>query len=99
MCVCNERSMFSDFIDITTPSRVTSQGVSPGLRTVILLLALEDGQQRAILSISHVLYILKSPVNLISLAKLNNSGLYWNNRTWNLYYAKETGEIVGYMPK
>lgn len=70
MCVCNERSMFSDFIDIITPSRVTSQGVSPGLRTVILLLALEDGQQRAILPISHVLYILKSPVNLLVLLNL-----------------------------
>lgn len=96
VCICNERSMFSNFTVITTLlSGVASQGVSPGWGTVVLPLALEDGQQGAILSMSHVYYILQSPSNLISLAKLNDVGLYWDNQTWNLYDIKETGQILG----
>lgn len=65
------------FVEGTTAlSGVTSQGVSPGWGTVTLLLAKEDGQLGAQLSISRVLYIPQSPANLISLAKLNDLGLY-----------------------
>lgn len=57
-------------------SKVTSIGVSPGWGIVILLLALENDQQRALLTITYVFYILESPINLISLTKLNDVGLY-----------------------
>ena len=83
----------------TPLSGVTSKGVSPGWGTVVLSLALENGQKGAILSMAHVFYIPESPANLISLAKLNDVGLYWDNKTWNLYDTKRTGQIVGYVPK
>lgn len=83
----------------TPLSEVTSKGVSPGWGTVVLSLALENSQKGAILSMAHVFYIPESPANLISLAKLNDVGLYWDNKTWNLYDAKGTGHIVGYVPK
>ena len=87
-------------METPTPlSGVTSKGVSPGWGTVTLSLALENGQQGALLSMARVFYIPQSPANLISLAKLNNVGLYWDNKTWNLYDATETGNIVGYVPK
>ena len=75
------------------------QGASPGWKTVTLLLAQKDGQLGAQLSMSRVLYIPQSPANLISLAKLNDIGLYWDNCTWALYDAKGTGNPVGYIPK
>ena len=84
---------------LTPLSGVTSKGVSPGWGTVVLSLALENGQKGAILSMSYVFYIPESPANLISLAKLNDVGLYWDNKTWNLYDAKGSGQIVGYVPK
>lgn len=78
---------------------VTSRGVSPSWSTVILSLALENGQKRTILSLSYMFYIPESPANLISLAKLNNIRLYWDNKTWNLYNAKKTGQVVNYVSK
>ncbi len=48
---------------------------------------------------AQVFYILQSLANLISLAKLNNVGLYWDNKTWNSYDITEIGNIVGYMSK
>lgn len=80
--------MFLEFVEGTT-SGVTAQGASPGWGTVTLLLAQEDGQLGAQLSMSRVFYILQSPANLISLAKLNDVGLCWGDRTWGLYDAKE----------
>lgn len=77
VCVCNDRNMFLDFVEGTTAlSKMITQGASPGWETITLLLAQKDGQLGAPLSISRVLYIFQSPVNLISLAKLNKIGLY-----------------------
>lgn len=53
--------------------------------------------KRAILSIAYVFYIPKSSANLISLAKLNDVGFYWDNKTWNLYDNKKKNQIVGYI--
>lgn len=86
--------MFSEFVEGTTAlSGVTAHEVLPGWGTVTLLLAQKNGQLGAQLSMSRVLYIPQSPANLISLAKLNDVGLYWDNRTWTLYNAE------GYIPK
>ena len=83
----------------TLLSRVTSKSVSLDWGIAVLLLALKNRQKRAILSMSHIFYIPESPANLISLAKLNDVGLYWDNKTWNLYNAKGSGQIVGYISK
>ena len=48
---------------------------------------------------AQVFYILQSSANLISLAKLNNVGLYWDNKTWNLYNVMGISNIVGYVLK
>ena len=48
---------------------------------------------------SHIFYILESLVNFISLTKLNNVGLYWDNKTWNLYDTKGSSQIISYVPK
>lgn len=58
---------------------------------VVLSLALENSQKGAILSIVHIFYILEFLANSISLAKLNNVELYWDNKTWNLYNTKRIG--------
>lgn len=78
---------------------VTFKGISSGWGIVALSLALENGQKKAILSMSYVFYILVSFANLISLAKLNNIRLYWDNKTWNLYNTKRSNHVVDYISK
>ena len=83
----------------TALSGVTSAGISPGWGTVSLILVLEDGQIGAQIRMTHVLYIPQSPASLISLHKLNEAGLYWDNRSWYLSDDKKGGRIIGYVPK
>ncbi len=100
ICICNQRQLFTDFVNFpTTLSEVTCAGVSPGWGTVTLLLAFENGQAGAQIQLKQVLYIPQSPANLISLHKLNAIGLYWDNRTWHLWDDKKQGQIIGYIPK
>ena len=66
---------------LTLLSGVTSKRVSLGWGTVTLSLALKTSQQRALLFMARVFYIPQSPANLISLVKLNNVELYWDNKT------------------
>ena len=100
ICVCNQRELFTDFVESPTAlSGVTSAGVSPGWGTVSLMLALENGQIGAQIQMVHVLYIPQSPVSLISLHKLNKAGFYWDNRSWSLSDEKRGGKIVGYVLK
>ena len=60
---------------------------------------MENGQAGAQIRLKHVLYIPQSPANLISLHKLNEIGLYWDNQTWHLWNDKKQGQIIGYIPK
>lgn len=83
----------------TRLSGVTSAGISPGWGTVTLLLALEDGQAGARIQMTNVLYIPQSPASLVSLHKLNNAGLYWDNKSWHLCDDNDDKKIVGYTPK
>lgn len=67
ICVCNQRQLFTDFVDSsTTLSRVISAGVSPGWRIVTLISALKNRQAGAQIRWKHILYIPQSLANLIS---------------------------------
>lgn len=72
---------------IERPTRIggsTSEGVSPGSGKVCLRLA-NDNKDRAILNLKNVYYLPSSPSNLVSLALLNNHGIYYNNEKEKLY--------------
>ena len=97
--MCNSKDFLLEYRD--EPSALagaTSLGRSPGKGTARLQLVLEDGSNGAILNLSRVLYIPECPANLISQARLNDSGIHYNDETWRLY-AKHSRETVGYAPR
>lgn len=51
---------------------VISKSFSLGCDTAILLLVLKNGLKETILYMVYIFYILKSPTNLITLAKFND---------------------------
>lgn len=86
--IYNEQSLFSNFIENLIPLlKIISKGILLDWSIIVLLLALKNCQKRAILFMIYVFNILEFFANLISLAKLNNIGFYWNNKIWNLYNA------------
>lgn len=63
----------------------TSNGTSPGNGSVRLRLALKDDSEGLILNLQNVYYLPSSPCNLVSLALLNNSGIFHDNEHETLY--------------
>lgn len=100
ICVCNQRKLFTDFVESPTAlSRIIFVGVFLGWGTVSLMLALENGQVGAQIRMAYILYIPQSLASFISLHKLNEAGLYWDNRSWSLSDKKKGGRVVRYVPK
>lgn len=48
---------------------------------VTLLFLLQDDQVEIQIQMTNFLYILQSFANFMNLYKLNNAGLYWNNKS------------------
>lgn len=76
----------------------TSSGMSPGRGITRLHLAHKDGSDGAILTLHDVWYISQSPANLVSQARLNDSGVHYNDETWYLYTKKDHKNIA-YVPR
>ena len=97
--VCNNKeSMLTYTEESSAMTGATAIGTSPGKGTSHLKLAQKDGSPGSKLNLSRVWYIPECPVNLISQARLNDSGIHYNDETWELY-VKDTREIVGYVPR
>lgn len=83
------------------PTRIggsTSNGVSPGRGKVKLRLSLKDGSEGLVLNLVDTFYLPNSPCNLVSLARLNNSGIFHNNKDENLYHVK-TRQVLAQAPR
>lgn len=83
------------------PTRIggsTSNGVSPGRGKVKLRLSLKDGREGLVLNPVDIFYLPNSPCNLVSLARLNNSGIFHNNEDGNLYHIK-TRQVLAQAPR
>ena len=79
----------TDFIE--NPTKVggsTSDGISPGRGKVKIRLALKDGTEGLILTLTNVFYLPNSQSNLVSLGLLNNAGIYHHNEEETLYDLK-----------
>lgn len=66
----------------------TSNGVSPGRGKLKLRLSLKDGSKGLVLTLANTFYLPNSPCNLVSLGRLNNSGIFHNNKDKTLYHVK-----------
>lgn len=69
----------------TKVGRSTSDGISPGRGRVKIRLALKDGTEGLVLTLTNVFYLLHSPSNLVSLGLLNNAGRFHHNEDQTLY--------------
>ncbi len=76
-------------IDFTeNPTKVggsTSDGISPGKGKVKIRLALRDGIEGLVLTLTNVFYLPNSPSNLVSLGLLDDAGIYHHNKDQTLY--------------
>lgn len=76
----------TDFTE--NPTKVggsTSDGISPGRGKVKIRLALKDGTEGLVLTLTNVFYLPHSPSNLINLDLLNDAGIYHHNEDQTLY--------------
>lgn len=71
-----------------------SNGVSPSQSKVKFRLSLKDGSERLILTPWDSFYLLNNPYNLISLARLNNSRIFYSNEDENFYHVKTCRVLV-----
>lgn len=79
-----------------SPTRIggsTSDGVSPGRGKVRLRLSQKDGSEGVILNLKDVFFLPSSPSNLVSLALLNNNGIFHDNKNETLYDV-DTKEVL-----
>ncbi len=70
------------------PTRIkgsTLDSVSPGREKVPLCLSQKDGSEGVILDLKDVLFLPNSSSNLVSLALLNNNGIFHDNENETLY--------------
>lgn len=87
--VCNDIRLLSHYQErATIVGGSTADGVSPGRGKIRLHLALEDGSEGVALTVNNVLYMPNSPCNLVSLGRMNNSGIFYNNENKTLYDVK-----------
>lgn len=63
----------------------TSDGISPGRGKVKIRLALQDGTEGLVLTLTNVFYLPYSPSNLISLGLSNDAGIFHHNEDQTLY--------------
>lgn len=78
------------------PTRIggsTSDGLSPGRGKVRLRLAQKNGSEGMVLDLKDVFLLPSSPSNLVSLALLNNGGIYHDNENETLYDV-DTKEVL-----
>lgn len=78
--VCNEKHLFTSYYDDSTSiTGATASTISPGKGVICLKLALEDGSPGSTLTLTNVWYIPQCPANLVSQARLNDAGVFYNN--------------------
>lgn len=78
------------------PTRIggsTSDGVLPGRGKVRLRLSQKDGSEGIIFDLKDVFFLPSSPSNLVSLALLNNGGIFHDNENETLYDV-DTKEVL-----
>lgn len=83
--VCNDKRLMHDYTE--RPTRIggsTSERVLPG-RGKVRLRPANDNEDGAILNLKNVYYLPSSLSNLVSLALLNDHGIYYNNEKEKLY--------------
>lgn len=83
--VCNDKQLMHDYTE--RPTRIggsTLEEVLPGRGKVCLRLA-NDNEDGTILNFKNVYYLSSSPSNLVSLALLNDHGIYYNNEKEKFY--------------
>ena len=71
----------------------TSNQTSPGKKSVRFHLAFKDNSERLILNLQNLYYLPSSPCNLVSLALLNNSGIFHDNEH-KILYQVQTKQIL-----
>lgn len=92
--VCNDLDLMMEYHE--RPTRIggsTSNGVSSGREKIRLRLSQKDGSEGVILNLKDVFYLPSSPSNLVSLALLNNSGIFHDNENETLYDVR-TKEVL-----
>ena len=78
--ICNDKRLMYKYME--RPTRIggsTSEGVLLGRGKVRLRLA-NDNKDGVILNLKNIYYLPSNPSNLVSLALLNNHGIYYNNK-------------------
>lgn len=75
----------------------TLNDISLGREKVKLRLSLKDRSEGLVLNLLETFYLPNSSYNLVSLARLNNSGIFHNNEDENLYHIK-THQILAQAP-
>ena len=99
MHVCNHRPSFINYITRSTGlAGSTSDGTSPGRGMIRKTLALQDDSPSSVLILNNVLFIPQCPVNLVSLALLNQNNIYYDNVNWTLFNGISQN-IIGYVPR
>ena len=84
--VCIDKRLMIDFTENSTKvGGSTSDSVSPGKGKVKIRLALKDGTEGLVLTLTNVFYLTNSPSNLVSLGLLNDAGIYHHNEDQTLY--------------
>lgn len=94
--VCNDKRLMTEYRE--RPTRVggsKSNGLSPGRGKVKLRLSLKDGSEGLMLNLFDALYLPNSPGNLVSLGRLNDSGIFYNNEDEKLYIPREISTGTG----
>ena len=95
----NDKRLMTKYPKLSTYIRgFILNGIFPEQRKVNLHFFLKDKSKRFILNLVDTFYLPNSLYNLISLAHLNNSGIFHNNKDENLYYIK-TYQVLAQAPQ
>lgn len=102
--VCNQKHFFTSYRDDPTSiTGATALTTWPGKGTVCLKLALlDDGSLGCMLTLTNVWYRPQCSVNLVSQARLNDAGVFYDNKEWTLYLARREAtskQTIGYVPR
>lgn len=65
-----------------------SNRILSGYRKIRFWLILEDDNEKLVFDLHNIHYLPNNPCNLVNLAHLNDSNIYYNNENEILYYCK-----------
>lgn len=72
------------------------KGILPDRKKIKIRLEVKNGIERLILALINIFYFLHNPSNLVSLAVLNNIGIFYYNK-YQMLYNQGTWETFTYV--